>query len=75
MSRNPIARDLRTPKYRERVIPDAKLAQRLDRYKAMQDALLIALDGDDDEAFDRVEAEMKAEAAADADWRWNNNWD
>lgn len=72
MSRNPIARSLRSPHLRAQVIPDKA---RLARYKAMQDALLIALDGDDDEAFDRVEAEMKAEADADADWRWRTNWD
>ena len=77
MSRNPIARDLRSPKYASRVVPDARLMADLDRFRARQEALLKALDDDDDAAFDQIEADMKAQAdaATDADWRWRNDWD
>jgi hypothetical protein len=78
MSRNPIARSLRSPNLRARVIPDARLMAGLDRFRARQDALLKALDDDDDAAFDRIEADMKAQADAadtDADWRWANDYD
>ena len=53
MSRNPIARDLRTPKYRERVIADKRLAAA----EALDQAYAEA------EAFDAAQA-AKARTAA-----------
>ena len=52
MSRNPIARDLRTPKYRERVIADKRrlaAAEALDQAYAESDAFHSAFPQDEHE--------------------------
>ena len=52
MSRNPIARDLRTPKYRMRVITNNRRIDRMAAYADLQAQYLEALDNDDDEALE-----------------------
>lgn len=60
MSRNPIARDLRTPKYRMRVITGNKRIDRMAAFADLQAQYLEALEADNDEALDSIEAEMAA---------------
>jgi hypothetical protein len=76
MSRHPVARDLRSPKYRSRVVPD-KRAAAVDRLSAVEMARLYEfIDGPvPQEIASMTDDELLAELSADADWRWRNDWD
>lgn len=59
MSRNPIARDLRTPKYRMRVITGNKRIDRMAAFADLQAQYLEALEADDEDGMNQIERDMR----------------
>ena len=59
MSRNPIARDLRTPKYRMRVITSNRRIDRMAAFADLQAQYLEALEADDEAGMDQIERDMR----------------
>ena len=60
MSRNPIAKALRSPHLHQRVITGNKRIDRMAAFADLQAQYLEALEADNDEALNSIEAEMAA---------------
>ena len=58
MSRNPIAKALRSPHLRQRIVADKREARRMVGYRDLQAQLVAASECDDDAEMDRLESLM-----------------
>ena len=59
MSRNPIARALRSPHLHQRVITGNRRVDRMAAFADMQAQYLEALEADDEDGMDQIERDMR----------------